>query len=535
MHLTYSFFFLLVYMMGISTDPSDMAFSLSFTELENLEKETSAKQIKSWKNESILLPIMIKKDGGDPETVNLTFSSNPSFSIRIAKLEYVLADLSAGACGTKKVNGKFEEAYFPDRVNYLSDLKLELNHEVNYLLVKIFVFQDTRQGKYPINVKIENSHGSKEIRAEITVIDKILPAIQELDFELNFWQFPRSVYRFHQITPWGKEHMDLLERQFVHLSNINQKSITTSIFWDLYNSRPGDKDALMVKCIKKEDGSWEYDYTNFEKYVELGILCGIDQQIDVHNLFPWNQTYYYIDQKTGQIGKFTAGVTTQEYRNFWTPFLKDFSGFLDKKGWKEKVMFFIDERNKDQSIALAGFIKSIDPDFKVGYAGRFHADLSEVIDDYSLPSNISMDKEELDKRKGANKTTTFYTACWEKQPNMLMMNNYLDFYFLLMLSKARGYDGFLRWAFNSWGGNIMTDARYSDVPSGDAHFFYPYDQPSIRYELIQDSLEEVHKVSVLPSKGKVADLLKEYNKQSLLGNQKERSKLVNSMMNLVNQ
>lgn len=523
-------------MMGTFTEPiEEMKFSFAFTELENLEVETPLKQVKSWKNEAILFPIVIKKESEDPEKVNLTVSSNPSFTIQIAKLEYVLADLSAGSCGVNKVNGNFEEAYFPDRVNYLSDLNLDLDHEVNYFLAKVFVTKDTKQGKHPIKFTIENSNASKEISAEITVIDKLLPQVEELDFKLNFWQFPRSVSNFYQLIPWSKEHMDLLEEQFVHLNNINQRSITTSVFWDLYNGKPGDKEALMIKCIKKGDGSWEYDYTNFEKYVQLGMSCGINEQIDVHNLFPWNLSYFYVEQKSGLVKKIRAGPSTVEYKAFWTPFLQNFSNYLESKGWKDKVIFFIDERNKDQSIALTKFIKEIDPLFKVGYAGKFYADLSEVIDNYSLPSNVSLNPQELKKRERDNKITTFYTACWEKQPNMLMMSNYYDFYFLLMLSKARGYDGFLRWAFNSWGSRIMTDARYDDVPSGDAHFFYPYDQPSIRYELIQDALEEVHKVSVLSENKKVKKLLNGFNQQNLLGNQKERNSLVNTMMSQVNQ
>lgn len=522
-------------MVTFTGSKEEMKLSIAFTELENLEVATPIKELKSWKNESILIPIVIKKESGDSAKVDFKVSSNSSFNIQIAKLEYVLADLSAGACGANKVKGKFEEAYFPDRVNYLSDLNLNLDHEVNYFLAKVWVTENAKEGKHAIQFTIETSNTSKEISAEITVNDKILPEMEELDFKLEFWQFPRSVSNFYKINSWSEEHMDILEKQFIQLNKMNQRSITTSVFWDLYNGKPGDKEALMIKCYKREDGSWEYDYTNFEKYVELGISCGINEQIDVHNLFPWNLTYYYIEEKSGQIKKFTSAVTSQEYKEFWTPFLIDFSVFLEKKEWKDKVMFFIDERNKDQSIALAKFIKGIDPLFKVGYAGRFYPDLSEVIDNYSLPSNIALNQQELRKREGANKITTFYTACWEKQPNMLMMSNYYDFYFLLMLSKARGYDGFLRWAFNSWGSRIMTDARYDDVPSGDAHFFYPYGQPSIRYELLLDAMEEVHKVTLLSKQKKVRNLLNSFNNPSLLGNLQERNQLVKTMMGQVNQ
>src|SRR5690606_34224838 len=114
--------------------------------------------------------------------------------------------------------------------------------------------------------------------------------------------------------------------------------------------------------------------------------------------------------------------------------------------------------------------------------------------DYSLASNIVLDPNILAERKSKGFNTTYYTSCYEVQPNMLMASNYSDIYYLVMLSKARGYDGMLRWAFNRWSPQIMKSAIFSDLPSGDSHFVYPEGQVSLRYLILKDALEEVQKV-----------------------------------------
>src|SRR5690606_6759174 len=106
-------------------------FSLSFTSIKDFGKEVPATNLRSWKNESILLPIVIKKPQDGPSEVRLSISGSQQLKVEIAKLEYVLADLSAGACGTNKTKGVFKEALFPDRVNYLPNDSLKLEQGVN--------------------------------------------------------------------------------------------------------------------------------------------------------------------------------------------------------------------------------------------------------------------------------------------------------------------------------------------------------------------------------------------------------------------
>ena len=115
-----------------------------------------------------------------------------------------------------------------------------------------------------------------------------------------------------------------------------------------------------------------------------------------------------------------------------------------------------------------------------------------------------------------------------------MASNYTDIYFLIMLSKARGYDGMLRWAFNLWSPQIMKSAIFSDLPSGDSHFVYPEGQVSLRYLIIKDALEEVQKVEAMANSSKTKELLNSHTRYFLLNIEKDRINMVKTMKNYLN-
>ena len=51
----------------------------------------------------------------------------------------------------------------------------------------------------------------------------------------------------------------------------------------------------MVGKFKGLDGTWKYDYTVFDKWVEFMFSCGITEQIDCYSILPWHLTYEYFD------------------------------------------------------------------------------------------------------------------------------------------------------------------------------------------------------------------------------------------------
>lgn len=505
-----------------------------FTSFENFNSKLTNKSIfKAWHNETMILPFMIRAESTEELNFQLKMGGKNVIA-EMVKLHMVKGDLSAGNCGNTKKNGIFEERMFPDRAEFIQSDSFKLDNTTSYGLIKIEIPKRLKTGKYPLELTFTQNKRFLKLEAIIDVIDKKLPDFASLDYEIDFWQFPLSVSTYYGLKPYSLEHWEKLGLMFDQLKAINQTVVTTSVFYDIYNTSIKPVEQMMIQVRLKTDGTFSYDYTIFEKYVELAASKGISKEISVHNLFPWNLSYFYFDEATGAIKTFKSEPGTKTYNEFWTPFLLNFASYLKSKNWMEKTVFWIDERDKNKTALLIKYVHGIVPEFKFGYSGRFSPGLSDLVYDYSLASNIVLDLDKLAKRKSKGYKTTYYTSCYEVQPNMLLASNYTDIYFLVMLSKAKGYNGMLRWAFNLWSADIMNSAIFSNLPSGDSHLVYPNGQVSLRYLILKDALEELLKVDAKAHLAKTKELLNSYNRYFLLNIEKDRVIMVNTMKNYLN-
>ncbi|WP_339868299.1 glycoside hydrolase domain-containing protein [uncultured Algoriphagus sp.] len=490
-------------------------------------------EVKAWRNESLILPFLI--NGDSTKVLNFEIKTDSKkIKSDLVQLHLVEGDISGGNCGATKKKGTFVKKRFPDRAEFIKGSSFVPDSTTSYGLVKIEIPDNLKPGKYPLELTFDQNGSTLKIEALINVIGRKLSDFSSLDYEMDFWQFPLSISTYYKLDPYSDAHWNKITEMFDQLHGFNQIVVTTSVFYDLYNTSIKPLEQMMIQIRKKKDGTYTYDYSTFEKYVELAFSKGISKEIAVHNLFPWNLTYFYFDEESGAVKTFKSEPGTDAYNNFWNPFLVDFATYLKSKNWMDKTVFWVDERDINSTALLVKYVKAIDPAYKFGYSGRFSPGLSELVFDYSLASNIVLEPAKLAARKSKGFKTTYYTSCYEVQPNMLMASNYTDIYFLIMLSKARGYDGMLRWAFNLWSPQIMKSAIFSDLPSGDSHFVYPEGQVSLRYLIIKDALEEVQKVEAMANSSKTKELLNSHTRYFLLNIEKDRINMVKTMKNYLN-
>lgn len=486
-----------------------------------------------WKNEGVLLPV--RYDSKSNQKVKVSYSGGKA-DFQIYQLHDVWADFSAGHCGETKTSGTFEKFQVPDRAEWKPDLTFVPTGENQWLLVFIKFGETSDAGTFPYAISFDQQGKKTEVKGKITIKDRVLKDLSQVDFYSDFWQFPLSMADYYQIKPWSTEHWNQVEEMFEQLHEINQHSITTSVFWDLYNTRIRQIDEMMIQVKKSANGTFTYDYSVFDKYVDLAHNKGIKGQIAVHNLFPWNGFLFYFDEVTSTVQSIQAQPGMPEYQLFWKPFLVDFSQHLKEKGWREKTVLFVDERDPNVTLELAKWIKSISPELKMGFSGDFYPFLSEWMEDYSMPVNVVVNPEEMKKRILSSQKTSLYTSCFEQpnQPNLLLTSDYRDIYFLTQLSKAKGYDGMLRWAFNLWSSEILDSAIYSDLPSGDAHLIYPNGQVSVRYLVLRDALEEIGKLEMVSRVQNSEEMVQATIRYFLINIEVERYQMLQAMKNYLN-
>jgi hypothetical protein len=65
---------------------------------------------------------------------------------------------------------------------------------------------------------------------------------------------------------------------------------------------------------------------------------------------------------------------------------------------------------------------------------------------------------------------------------------------------AHGYDGMLRWAYDSWTADPVRDARHVYWGAGDCFMVYPGAGSSIRFEKMREGIVDFEKLTILKAK-----------------------------------
>lgn len=369
--------------------------------------------------------------------------------------------------------------------------------------LSISIPQDAVPGVYSSVLRIDasrpasNKERGAEIPFQIEVLPHTLPPAQEWSYHLDLWQNPFSVARYYQVRVWSDDHFRAMRPYMKRLAEAGQKVITASIIHDPWNSQTYDIYPSMIKWTKHTDGTWTYDFTNFDRWVEFMMGFGIDKFINCYSMIPWNLKFYYHDEALGKDTVLVAEPGSPEYRDHWLPMLTEFASHLKNKGWWDITTIAMDERPMEAMKNTIAVIKEADPDFKVSLAGSYHPELTDQLVDFSITSPESIDEEALRRRKELGLTTTFYTCCVEPKPNTFTSSPYAEATWLAWHARYKGYDGYLRWAYNSWNERPLWDSRYGTWAGGDTYLVYPGSRTSVRFERLREGIQDYEKFSII--------------------------------------
>ena len=255
----------------------------------------------------------------------------------------------------------------------------------------------------------------------------------------------------------------------------------------------------MIGWHKKEDGAWHYDYTIFDDWVQFMMDLGIDNQISCYSMVPWGNEFYYFDEVEKKEIKLIAPPGTKDYDEFWRPFLIDFKQHLVDKGWNKITRIAMDERGPKEMKAMLELINETAPEFGVSLADnhKSYKQYPDELKDMSVAFGHPVDEEDLVFRKQNGYISTHYVCCSDQFPNTFTFSDPMEGIFIGWYSIAAKFDGFLRWAYNSWVENPLQDSRFRAWPAGDTYLVYPFNRSSIRFETLRDGIEDAEKIRIL--------------------------------------
>ncbi len=325
-----------------------------------------------------------------------------------------------------------------------------------------------------------------------------LPRPEEWGVHLDLWQHPHAVARWHDVEPWSHEHLSLLRPYMQRLADAGQKVISCSLIDEAWNGQTYDAWPSMVQWSRREDGRMCYDYTHFDRYVDMMLELGIREQISCYTMLPWSLKLKYRDEATGDDAYLELKPGEASFEEIWAPFLTDFREHLRQKGWLGITCLAIDERPDAHVQAAIDIIRRHAPELRIASAVNRPSQLSEHLYDMSPVLTLAnYSPELLQARKAAGYKSTFYVCMHPLKPNTYTTSPTAEAEWLGLFAAANNLDGFLRWAYNSWNRNPFEHSNFVNWSPGDCWLVYPGNLSSVHFERLRDGMEEYEKVALL--------------------------------------
>ena len=459
----------------------------------------------AWKGERVNLQLVVTNKGAaaDSCTVKYVFSELkngksviPATNVVGGFVQPVITDRFTG-CGKHDVDA-YGENLVADRITGTNPTVVD-GGTVRGLWFTVQVPQDAKAGTYKGYVELDVNGKATKYSYTVKVLDRTLPAPAEWAFHLDLWQNPYAIARVHNVELWSKEHFDVLRPYMLKLASAGQKAITATLIDRPWDGQTFDPFGSMVTWVKKADGTWLYDFTIFDRWVEFMMSCGINKEITCFSMIPWKLSFRYYDQATHSHKHINCAPGDEAYAQFWGGMLSAFAAHLKEKGWFDKTFISMDERSLQQMQAAIKVIKDHAPGLKISMAGNYHAEIEADIFDYCLDifAYGAYTPELIAKRRAQGKVSTYYTCCSAEYPNLFTFSAPADAEFIALEALAKDLDGYLRWAYNSWTIVPEKDSRFTAWPAGDTYVIYPFSISSVRWERLVQGIQQFEKYKIL--------------------------------------
>ena len=459
--------------------------------------------VAAWRGERVNLQLVVTNEYSEKEcSVEYRFSDLkqgryiiPASNVVGGFVQPVITDKFTG-CGKHAVDAH-GEILVADRITDTNPTVLDAG-SCRGLWLTVQVPQDAEPGTYKGYVELVCNGKKKKYEYFVNVPNYQLPAPKDWTFHLDLWQNPYAVARVHNVELWSEEHFDVLRPYMLKLASAGQKAITATLIDRPWDGQTYDPFGSMVTWVKRADGTWWYDFTIFDRWVEFMMECGIDKEITCFSMIPWKLSFRYYDQATHSHKYINCAPGEDAYAQFWGGMLSAFSAHLKEKGWFEKTFISMDERSLQQMQAAIKVIREYAPGMKISMAGNYHPEIEADIYDYCLDifAYGAYTPELLAQRRAQGKVSTYYTCCSAEYPNLFTFSEPADAAFIALEALKKGLDGYLRWAYNSWTVDPEADSRFTAWPAGDTYVIYPFSISSIRWERLVQGIQLYEKYKI---------------------------------------
>lgn len=431
---------------------------------------------------------------------------------------------------------------YPD-INYMAydvisrkttrDLETE---SVYSIWVDIFVPEGTPKGIYTGKLSLRSEDRVvASVDYQLEVFGLTLTNPEQWETFLDLWEYPFASNRYYSgktdeeffefTTPLRQDtnpfslyykHLDPKyqaglesELEFYHQAGGN--CITVQTVEDPHNSRLPCASPSLIKWIRKADGTFTWDYSDMDYWVELNIKHGIDRQIDLfyHTGVGWGFIYY--DEALGRVdNSLSHQPGTQGWRDMSKLFLTDLANHLEEKGWFDMAVLYMDERLYEVTLELVQAAEGVHNSKGVAMKGGGAVNGEECVPLYDRMYDLSLWenhnkktlKELAQSRREKGLQTTLYSCGSGK---MSTVNQPAEAAYAVYQAKYYAMDGVMRWAFNKYDMDPLHGDLHTTCYPGDCYLIYPDEQDSPamqaqsspRFEKLCEGMRNTEKLNLI--------------------------------------
>ena len=494
----------------------------------------------AWRNDTVASKLVVAAQDKDLKNVTATASAFtnaegetlPADAITLSWLEEVNANIGRG-------NASAPVKAFPDKIGTSATRDIDAG-ESGFVWASFNIGKEVKPGLYSGTISVNADGLSTPIafNYSIEVIDLLL---EEAQSDLQLWQHPYSVANYYLALGgtgatsndfnhdfyFTDAHFALMKAEMEDYAKAGGHDVVANIVEEAWNHQSYYGDPSMVTWTKNADGSWSFDYTNYDKWIDFMIECGVLDPangigaIKCYSIVPWNNTVRYFDAASNSQQSVSLSPGSDAFNELWTTFLEDFLAHSEAKGWLDLTYISMDERDLSQMRPAGELVKSVKNEkgqsFKLSSA--INADytkpenyvFTDLIDDISV--NLGSVENEAMKtltahRKELGLHTTIYT-CTGDYPGNFTISDPGDNYWSVWYAMSTGTDGYMKWAFDNYVYDMTDNITYRYWEPGDGWFIYPESREGFtqgeekgfvstpRYEMLKKGVRDVTKAKVL--------------------------------------
>lgn len=351
----------------------------------------------------------------------------------------------------------------------------------------------------------------------VEVRDALLPDATEFKsaFDIELWQYPYASAEYYGVEPFSEEHKQILRSSLELYRAVGGHAITTTISEDAWNGQTYSANPVhypsMVRWTRNDDGSFSYDFTDFDAWVELCREMGLGDKIVLYSIAPWHNSFTYWEGGVLKRERFSPG--SERYRQVWGDFLNKMVDHLMERGWFDEAYVGIDERGfSKEAFDLIDSVRNIHgKSLKTAGAMDGFVNKRELalrvtdlnVGDTAAAAHPREFAKLLRDRAAKGYRTTLY-SCTEHQPGNFSLSAPVESYWSVV-NAGKETEGFLRWAFDAWVADPLRDATHNAFEPGDPFLIYPSERDaaekvawsSVRLERMAEAVRDVNKVRTM--------------------------------------